>query len=221
MVSGMSELAQLTRAALSTADGTRDGAALGLSALPWLTASIAEDRARRTFSHWGLSTVVDENTGTAVLPRALFDALHDHAGIAASWPVGNAGLLHCYGYLLSLEPTPYGLKRERWTGSALATACGVDPDAFLPWAQGPTLLTRATSAAAALLASTALTMTDAVGGRATVVALGADEGPTALAYAVAPGADALPLLVTLFPVADPGIVRLDLARERRLRWNAA
>ncbi|MDR6691779.1 hypothetical protein J2X55_002702 [Microbacterium sp. 1154] len=189
--------------------------AAAISSLPWLTASLAADRAAGRLAAWGRSSVIDENVGAAVLPRPLFDELHRHAGLEATWPVGNAGVLHVYGYLLSTTPTPYGLKRERWLTDDLALACGREAGAFLPWAVAQTLLSRATAAASALLARP-----DAIAeepeGRTARIALGAPlpDGTAALAYAV----DGL--IVTMFPVADPAAVRAGLGAPR-LRWNAA
>ncbi len=82
-----------------------------------------------------------------MLSRSTFEALHDRAGLDSAWPVGNAGLLHVYGYLLSTTPTPYGLKRDRWLGGELARACGLAPDAFVPWIGERTLLDRVTDVA--------------------------------------------------------------------------
>ncbi|MEX8032402.1 amino acid deaminase [Microbacterium sp. 20-116] len=186
-----------------------------IDSLPWLSAALAEDRAAGRFAAWGHSTVIDENVGAAVLPRALFDELHRRAGLAATWPIGNAGVLHVYGYLLSTTPTPYGLKRERWLTSDLERACGLEAGAFTPWAGAQTLLSRATAAASALLARPGA-LTEQAEGRTARIALGAPlpEGTAALAYAV----DGL--LITMFPVADPGALRADLGAPR-LRWNAA
>lgn len=220
-MSAVSELEQLTRAAERAADGSPAGARDAIAGLPWLDAAIRDDHAIGRFTAWGRSTIIDENTGTAVIPRALFEELHRRAGISAEWPVGNAGLLHCYGYLLSVEPTPYGLKRDRWTEGSLARTCGLTADAFLPWHAGPTLLARATAAASALLAAPAIGAAQEIDGRETRLALGAMEGPAALAYAVAPTADAVPLLVTLFPVADATALFAEFDRLPRLRWNAA
>lgn len=186
-----------------------------ISSLPWLAASLAEDAAAGRFAAWGRSTVVDENVGEAVLSRALFDELHLRAELEASWPVGNAGLLHVYGYLLSTTPTPYGLKRERWLTDDLALACGLEGGAFSPWNPSGTLLSRVTAAAASLL-SRADAIDEAVEGRSTRIALGdpLPDGAAALAYAV----DGL--IVTMFPVADPAALRSGLGAPR-LRWNAA
>lgn len=184
-----------------------------IAALPWLTASLAADAG--LFALWGRSTVIDENVGMPVLPRGLFDALHALAGLPSAWPVGNAGLLHVYGYLLSTTPTPYGLKRQRWLDGALALACGLDADAFLPWKPGPSLLARATDAATRLLAAHTVHR-ESVDGVPTAVALStpAASSVSALAYAV----DGL--IVTMFPVSDTTALLAGLGAPR-LRWNAA
>lgn len=220
MVSAVSELEQLTRAAEIAATGTASDARTAVDALPWLSSAIRDDRDDDRFTAWGRSTAIDENTGTAVIPPALFEELHDRAGIDAAWPFGNAGVLHCYGYLLSLEPTPYGLKRERWTEGALARACGLSTDAFHPWRDGPTLLARATTAASTLFAAPAVGASQRIDGREARLALGTTEGPTALAYAVTPVAGAAPLLITMFPVADAALPLTEFRADPRLRWNA-
>ncbi|BAJ75413.1 L-serine deaminase [Microbacterium testaceum StLB037] len=189
--------------------------AAAIDSLPWLAAALAEDRAAGRFAAWGRSTVIDENVGAAVLPRAVFDELHERAGLTAEWPIGNAGVLHVYGYLLSTTPTPYGLKRERWLSGELERACGLETGALLPWAGGETLLSRATAAASTLLARSDA-VTEEFEGRTARIALGAPvpDGSAALAYAV----DGL--IVTMFPVADPVGVRAGLGAPQ-LRWNAA
>ncbi|WP_435746808.1 amino acid deaminase [Microbacterium sp. PMB16] len=216
----MAELRQLTLAASAAADGSIESARTALDALPWLDSSIRDDRSAGGFDAWGLSTAIDENTGSAVITPTLFEELHRRAGIAATWPIGNAGLVHCYGYLLSLEVTPYGLKRERWIDGALALACGLPTDGFLPWRAGPTLLARAVAAASAVLESPAIDATRVIDGRETRVAVAAAEGPTALAYAVAPSPGARPQLVTMFPVAEAAAPLESFADDARLRWNA-
>jgi len=185
-----------------------------VDSLPWLAAALAEDRAAGRFADWGRSSVIDENVGVAVLPRAVFDELHGRAGLEAEWPVGNAAVLHVYGYLLSTTPTPYGLKRERWLSGELDRACGLEAGALLPWAGTETLLSRATAAASALLARPDA-VTEEVEGRIARIALGdpLPGGGAALAYAV----DGR--IVTMFPVADPAALRAGLGTPR-LRWNA-
>ncbi|WZH35257.1 MAG: amino acid deaminase [Microbacterium enclense] len=189
--------------------------ASAIDSLPWLAAALAEDRTAARFAAWGRSTVIDENVGAAVLPRAVFDELHRRAGLEAEWPVGNAGVLHVYGYLLSLTPTPYGLKRERWVSGELERACGLEAGALLPWTSSETLLSRATAAASTLLARDDA-LTEQSEGRTARIALSIPTpgGTAALAYAV----DGR--IVTMFPVADPAALRAGLGAPR-LRWNAA
>ena len=98
-----------------------------------LAQQIEQDASAGRFSRWGLSTVVDENTGAPVMSLELFAELHRLAGLDASWPVGNAGLIHVYGYLLSTASTPYGLKRDRWVNGDVARALGLEPSMFTPW----------------------------------------------------------------------------------------
>lgn len=215
----MPELGDLVGAAVLAATGSIESAHTAIAAIDWLTESITADRDAGRFAQWGLSSAIDENTGTATIPPALFAALHDRAGIEAEWPIGNAGLVHCYGYLLSLEPTPYGLKRERWLGADLAAACGLADDAFVPWREGPTLLARAGAAASALL-HVPTSRAQLIDGRQARVALSAVSGPAALAYAVSPDAASAPLLVTMFPVSDAAAVITEFGASARLRWNA-
>lgn len=186
-----------------------------LAATPWLGAAIDTDARTARFDRWGWSTVIDEHVGGAVIPRPLFDALHARAGIRAQWPVGNAGVLHVYGYLLSTVPTPYGLKRERWLGGALAGAYGLPDDAFVPWASPRTLLDRVTEAAGAIsLKAVRESSVDGVETRVSI-ARHAPAGVWALSYVV----DGR--LVTTFPIEsrEQLLAGWDLAPPA-LRWNA-
>lgn len=205
---------------IAAAQAERDPAA-ALDAHSWLGDAISTDAHSDRFAQWGHSTVVDEYVGAAVVSRGLFDALHERAGIAAAWPVGNAGLLHVYGYLLSTVPTPYGLKRERWLGPELARACGLGDDAFVPWASGRTLLSRVTDATRRVL-SEAASETELISDVEATIAVSAETGPGAVAYALrSAGASDPPRLVTLFPVSDAAAIRREIAQEpARLRWNA-
>lgn len=104
------------------------------------------------FDAWGLSTVIDEHVGEAVIGREVFDLLHEAAGIEADFPVGNAGVLHVYGYWFSKTPTPFGLKRDRWQNGVLAAALGRRPEEFrLDGAADSTPLERVTRAVLPLL----------------------------------------------------------------------
>lgn len=204
---------------------------------PWLAAQVAVDAGAGRFALWGESTVIDEHSGTAVIGPALFELLHELAGIRASWPVGNAGLLHVYGYLFSEEETPFGYKRERWTGGGVAAALGLPSTHFSPWTvpvHGTgTLLQRVTDAALPWLgdapghagAGCAAWVDEwdgAVLGRTRVVT--AETGAAALVYGVRAGFDAgTPMrLVTIFPVAATAEWLRGLgAGPPRLRYNVA
>lgn len=225
------ELARLDVAAERSATDP----ASALASLPWLTTAIAADARAGLFARWGRSSVIDENTGTAVLPEPLFAELHLRAGVDGRFPVGNAGLLHVYGYLLSVEPTPYGLKRERWLEGSLARAYGLDPRAFLPWTSpaGDTLLARVTAAATALLTTHVVheEPLDGASGRGLTghVAIGGvtPSAPAALAYALGSGSgngngnDSGRRLITTFPVVSPDAVLAAVRTDGpRLRWNA-
>ena len=186
----------------------------------WLGAAIDADAEADRFARWGRSTIVDENVGAPVLPRSMFDALHARAGLDSSWPVGNAGLLHVYGYLLSTTPTPYGLKRARWLEGELAVACGLSPEAFIPWVGERTLLDRVTEAAEALIAHASVRRQPLVGADAVVAIADRRPRPSALAYAIDSPAHGS-RLITMFPVADPAPLLTDLdAFPPRPRWNA-
>lgn len=219
-MNAVSGIDDLTTAAIRAQSDSATAARTALDSLPWLVASLEDDRAHGRFDAWGRSTVIDENIGAAVISPALFDELHRRAGMRAQWPVGNAGLLHCYGYLLSLVETPYGLKRDRWVTTALAEACALTPDAFLPWREDATLLDRAGTAASEILHRASSSRTATVDGRHTRVGVTREQGPAALVYAVAAAAETTPLLITMFPVADAGVVLTEFASTPRLRWNA-
>lgn len=205
--------------------------------LPRALADIGADAAAGRFAAWGRSTVIDENTGTPVIDRALFDRLHEAAGLAAEFPVGNAGLLHVYGYWFSDEPTPYGFKRDRWVDGVLAGALGLPADAFHLGGEG-TLLERVTAAIRPPLLDppadargTADVRLAAAVGR--VVLLGADATSTGSAEAADTAAPSLTALVygidsgegfrliTAFPlVGDPREVLAEFVEQPRYRWNA-
>jgi len=181
----------------------------------WLAAQVDVDRERGTFGRWGRSTVVDELTGAPVVPERVLAWLQRRAGLPVEFPGADAGLAHVYGYLLSTAATPFGRKRDRWTGGALAAALGLGPRHLLPWHRPDdrTLLERVTDAVLPVLADPAgalLVRDDAVPGTAdalrTVVVRAQGVGGGALVYGwVGPGG-VRP--VTAFPVdASPRWLR--------------
>lgn len=191
-------------------------------------AQVRADAAAGRFDDWASSTVVDENTAEPVIDPELFDALHAAAGISASYPVGNAGVLHVYGYWFSTAPTPYGYKYQRWTDGELARAFGLSPTAFWLTEEPPaptTLLQRVTAVALPALVNPAVgrpareARVAGVNTRATLVRA-ATAFASALVYGVDTGAGWQ--VVTTFPVTgDPQVLLDDFEQHPRLRWNAA
>jgi len=211
------------RAAASGAGAAPGAGAAALEAIDGLVTAIDADRAAGLFGRWGLATAIDARTGEALLPQALFEALHERAGLEATWPIGNAGLLQTYGSLLA-PAAAADRNRERWLDADLAAGLGLDPAHFAPREGSRTLLDRATEAAAVLLASGGeFSWYSLAEGRATRAVLSHEhDGSRALAYAVAPAPGTSPLLVALLPVAQAETVRRDLDEAAsRLRWNAA
>ncbi|RZU65765.1 hypothetical protein EV379_2103 [Microterricola gilva] len=222
----------LLRASVAIASGA-DPAAATAHFTPWLAAQVAADADAGRFALWGESTVIDEHSGTAVVGRPLFDLLHELAGVRAVWPVGNAGLLHVYGYLFSEEKTPFGYKRERWMGGGVAAALDLPSEHFSPWTVHgtETLLQRVTDAALPRLgaepghAGPAASVDEwdaAVLARTRVVV--AADGSAALVYGVRwPDSGAPMRLVTIFPVeaASAEWLRALGSGPPRLRYNVA
>jgi hypothetical protein len=195
---------------------------------------IAQDAAAGRFDDWALSTVIDENVQKPVITAAQFDDLHAAAGLSADWPIGNAGLLHVYGYLLSTVVTPYGLKGDRWRDGELAQLFGLAPGAFLldsAAAAGTTVLQRVTDAAMPHLVHPAHSRGDGLviddetpDGQAflrTTVTTVPGHASAALVYGACEAGRMR--LITAFPLIDPTPASLDaLATEPpRLRYNAA
>ena len=187
---------------------------------------VRTDAATGTFDDWGLSTVIDENIDAPVIPRGDFERLHGLAALDADWPIGNAGLLHSYGYLLSTVQTPYGLKRDRWLDGALARTLGLPADGFLPTGRG-TLLARLTAAVLPRLVnppSDALMLLDqeSPDGTAHVrtVVVGTPEAAAVL-YGVRE--DGRMRAITAFPLgaATASFCRSLVEQPPRLRYNAA
>lgn len=186
---------------------------------------VADARAGR-FAAWGTSTVVDEFVGEAVVSEGVATALHRLARVPVRFPVGNAGVLHVYGYWFATRPTPFGYKRDRWLDGRLARAFGLPATAFIPRADPvSTPLQRVLEVAMPVLdeprqaLATADAEVDGVLTRVCLVrATGADA--TALVYGVA-GADGM-RLVTTFPVGGDALELIDdFVEHPRWRWNAA
>ena len=184
---------------------------------------IDQDRRDSRLEQWARSTVIDENIGEAVIDEPLFDQLHERAGIDAHFPVGNAGLIHVYGYLFSTVQTPYGLKSDRWTDGILARTLGLPERWFrLGDSFEETPLQRVLAAALPLLTHRAA---DAIEwhvpglGLQRAVVHQAPDGAGALVSGVDEGTGMR--LLTVFPLADAAAFRADLGTPTQGRWNAA
>ncbi|SJN08020.1 hypothetical protein FM113_00480 [Leucobacter sp. 7(1)] len=212
--------------------------------LATVLALVHDDAAAQRFDQWGLSTLIDEHTGVASIGRDVFDALHTAAGIEAVFPIGNAGLIHVYGYWFSDVPTPFGLKRDRWADGELAAAFGLPRHAFHLTKQGATTPLQRVAAAmrralddpphGTRVADVDIPTIGSAGSgtppevslRRSRVVLQRPHSrlPWALSYAIAaPDAPATaPLqLLTAFPVhGDPAPLLADFLARPAPRWNA-
>jgi len=203
-----------------------------------VNSAILADAAAGLFARWGRSTTVDEHGGAAVLEPSVVRELHGLAGLPTDGTVGNAGLVHVYGYLLSNAETPYGPKHARWTSGAVARALGVEAAALLPDPPrdrtGRTPLAALTPLLERLLAAPprAAAVVDEFGDgiRARTVLLDGPGGAL-LAYGVATrrcaggasgaGEPDRVLPVTVFPIDDVSTVLCSVEAEPpRLRYNA-
>lgn len=198
---------------------------------PWLVEQVeASSTDDAQLAMWTSSTVIDDNLQAPVFDKPIFSWLHRGETGSYKFPIGHAGLMHTYGYLLSSVETPYGLKRTRWLTPDLANAFGLDPSYFYPTASTVPLMERVASIAVPVL-------TDPVGESRTVLAF--DEvidartrmrtvyvcdpaiGQTAVVYGLVTGTDAQ--VVSTFPVQP---LTAEWARGRiseptRYRYNFA
>ncbi|MEV8339508.1 amino acid deaminase [Leucobacter sp. NPDC077196] len=204
--------------------------------LEFVLACVRDDAAAGRLADWGASTVIDEHTAVPSFERDIFDALHAAAGIDAAFPVGNAGLLHVYGYWFSEVPTPFGFKRDRWQNGELARALGQRGTAFhlmrgsTSGDPGSTPLQRITEAALPLLlrpperSRIGEALLDERRSRVVLVPAADAEAP-ALIYGIAPEPgtrDRSPLLlITAFPFGgDQAALIADFQAHPAPRWNA-
>lgn len=205
---------------------------LSLPVPRWLEQQLERDADAGRFTAWGRSTVIDEHLGDAVVDPATVAALTGPARQPDVYPEGNAGLLHVYGYLFSSVETPFGRKSDRWLDGALASALGLDADAFHPQTgagDGPSMLRRVTNAALPLFDGAPLGSTFTLARRdalapelAALTVLRRVPGATATALAYALETSAGIRLITLFPIeADPSaFLAARDAEAPRLRYNA-
>ncbi|WP_155288554.1 hypothetical protein [Rhodococcoides fascians] len=179
---------------------------------------------------WASSTVIDDNVQAPVFNERVFSWLHNGVAGAFNFPIGHAGLMHVYGYLLSSVETPYGLKRERWLSHDLAKAFGLKPSFFIPTASAVSLMERVSSVVIPVLTDpiadsrTILAFDEVVDHRRrmrTVYMGDPTANSTALLYGSVSGDDVQ--IVTAFPVGPftAQSARNRLAEPTRYRYNYA
>ncbi|MDI9927406.1 hypothetical protein [Rhodococcus sp. IEGM 1341] len=179
---------------------------------------------------WASSTVIDDNVQAPVFSERVFSWLHYGVSGAFNFPIGHAGLMHVYGYLLSSVETPYGLKRQRWLTDDFAKAFGLKPSFFFPTASTVPLMQRVASAVLPLLTDpaadsrTVLAVDEVVDWRRrmrTVYICDRMTDSTALVYGSVSGDDVQ--IVTAFPIGPmtSQSVQDRLAEPARYRYNYA
>ncbi|KJV03881.1 hypothetical protein VF34_00698 [Rhodococcus sp. PML026] len=179
---------------------------------------------------WASSTVIDDNVQAPVFDERVFSWLHNGVAATFDFPIGHAGLMHVYGYLLSSVETPYGLKRERWLSHNLAQAFGLEPSFFIPTASAVPLMERVSSVVIPVLTDpiadsrTILAFDEVVDHRRrmrTVHIGGPTANSTALLYGSVSGDDVQ--IVTAFPIGrlTAQSARNRLAEPTRYRYNYA
>lgn len=199
-------------------------------AQPWLADALDRDRAAGVFAHWGRSTAVDENVGSAVLAAPVLNVLSARAGLPATAPEANAGLLHVYGYLYAPVQTPYGTKRERWIDGELPAALGLPATHFRPEDGESTPLARLTEVLLPLFSGgprrgdllrlREQITPDLAAHTLLYQARPGTAGPAALAYALEDSRGIH--LVTAFPYAGSAgeLCSVHVSAPPRLRYNA-
>ncbi|WP_222438827.1 hypothetical protein [Rhodococcus sp. BP22] len=181
-------------------------------------------------ANWASSTVIEDNVQAPVFDECVFSWLHSGVPGAFEFPIGHAGLMHVYGYLLSSVETPYGLKRGRWLTDDLAKAFGLKPSFFFPTASTVPLMERVASVALPTLTDptadsrTILTVDEVVDRRRcmrTVYIRDPMSNSTALLYGSVSGDDVQ--IVTAFPIGPMTAqsVQDRLAEPTRHRYNYA
>lgn len=184
---------------------------------------VRQDRRAGRIAQWSWSTVIDENVGEAVVEPELFDRIHEVGRVDARFPVGNAGLIHVYGYLFSTVRTPYGYKGDRWNDGVLARTLGFPEGWFrLGDSAEETPLERVLDVALPLLVDPLVEAAEWEAGgvrQRAVITRPAPDGSAALVSGLDDGSEMR--LLTVFPLVDgTAFARTLREDEPRPRWNA-
>ncbi|ORI21145.1 hypothetical protein [Rhodococcus sp. 1168] len=219
-------LSGIERAISNQVDG---GPALADLDSDWFGEQVVASRSDPAeMAKWASSTVIDDNVKAPVFDERVFSWLHRGVSDGLAFPIGHAGLMHVYGYLLSSVETPYGLKRKRWLTADLANAFGLESSFFFPPASSLPLMERVASVVLPILTEptadsrTVLAFDDFIDLRRrmrTVYVCDPVTNSTALLYGSVAGDDVR--IVTAFP---SGPLTAQSARDRllepaRYRYN--
>ncbi len=91
------------------------------------------DRSLPTRELWGHSLNFDENAKTIIIEPAILETVSQSIGVPSpaapvegvNGAIAHAGAQHTYGYLFSIEKTPFGFKRARWVRDDIEAGFGL------------------------------------------------------------------------------------------------
>lgn len=119
---------------------------------PYLLKQLKKDRLGEEFIElWGQSKNFDENAKAEIVDKKVLNCLAEKLKIShpiqpqQGFDTVHAGLQHTYAYLFSNLITPYGYKRERWTGNDLRRGIfSVENDTLTPMTKKGSFLANVT-----------------------------------------------------------------------------
>lgn len=198
---------------------------------PWLVRQVlASQHDDEQLAHWTSSTVIDDNVQAPVFDEATFAWLHRGLTDVYDFPIGHAGLMHTYGYLLSTVVTPYGLKRQRWLTSDLAVAFGKEPTHLQPTPSETPLMERVASTVLPALSDPVGTtrvvlafdeVVDTTNAMRTVYVADPGSGSTAVVYGLVTSSTAQIVSTFLVQPLTEEWARTRLSEPTRYRFNYA
>lgn len=97
------------------------------------------------FSLWSRSVNFDDHAQATIVSPDIMKTLGAAAGLDLSSKETHAGIIHSYGYMLSVLQTPYGYKRARWVLPTIETGFGLPKKTISPAPRKGTLLQNSTS----------------------------------------------------------------------------
>ena len=140
----MTDFNRKTKQLLSTASHGRINIRNFEKRFPGISNQLRADAGADYLDWWGQSLNVDEFEQALIVDPKILSTI----GRIAKYPIRDgqryhAGLIHTYGYLLSVLPTRYGYKRERWTSGVIESGFGLPRGVLSPSPESGTLLKNA------------------------------------------------------------------------------